>query len=100
MMNIADRKHVTAPADAQSWLDRFAAALQSQDAAAAAELFLGDGLWRDVLAFTWNLETMAGRPAIAATLRQTLARTKPANFHIPAETNAAALGQPRRHRLH
>ncbi len=85
MMNIADRKHVTAPADAQSWLDRFAAALQSQDAAAAAELFLGDGLWRDVLAFTWNLETMAGRPAIAATLCQTLARTKPANFHIPAK---------------
>jgi hypothetical protein len=29
--------------------------LQSHDAAVAAELFLADGLWRDVLAFTWNI---------------------------------------------
>jgi putative flavoprotein involved in K+ transport len=55
MLSIVDRKLVTAPADAQSWLDRFAATLQAQDAAAAAELFLEDGLWRDVPAFTWNL---------------------------------------------
>ncbi len=84
MMNIADRKRVTAPADAQNWLARLEAALQSQDAAAAAEFFLADGLWRDVLAFTWGLQTMAGRPSIEATLRQTLHRTKPANFRFPA----------------
>ena len=83
-MNIVDRNNMTAPADAQNWLVNFAAALQSQDAGAAAELFLGDGLWRDVLAFTWSLQTMAGRPAIETTLRGTLARTKPANFSIPA----------------
>jgi cation diffusion facilitator CzcD-associated flavoprotein CzcO len=83
-MNIADRKHVTAQADAQNWLARFAAALQSQDAAAAAELFLGDGLWRDVLAFTWGLQTMAGRSAIEAMLRQTIPRTRATNFCIPA----------------
>ncbi len=85
MMNVAERKHVTAPADAQSWLERFAAALQTQDAAAAAELFLPDGLWRDVLAFTWTIQSMAGRPAIEAILRETLKRTKPANFHIPPQ---------------
>jgi hypothetical protein len=34
----------------------FEAALQSRDAAAAAVLFLADGLWRDVLAFTWNIQ--------------------------------------------
>jgi len=84
MMNIADRKHSSAPADAQRWLESFETALQAQDAAAAAEMFLPDGLWRDVLAFTWNIQTMAGRPAIEATLRQTLARTKPTNFHFPA----------------
>ena len=83
-MNFAERKNMTAPADAQNWLANFTAALQSQDAGAAAELFLGDGLWRDVLAFTWNLQTMAGRPAIETTLRGTLARTKPVNFSIPA----------------
>ena len=36
----------------------------------------------DVLAFTWNLQTMAGRPAIEATLRQTIARTQATNYHI------------------
>lgn len=82
-MNIAERKNATAPAEAQAWLDGFAAALQAQDAKAAAELFLADGLWRDVLAFTWNLQTQFGRGQIEATLRDTLARTKPANFHIP-----------------
>jgi putative flavoprotein involved in K+ transport len=83
MMNVADRKHSAAPAEAKAWLDRLAAALQAQDAAAAAALFLPDGLWRDVLAFTWTIETAAGRAAIEAMLQQTLPRTKPGNFHIP-----------------
>ena len=37
MMNVADRKHATAPGGRQSWLEGFAAALQSQDAGAAAD---------------------------------------------------------------
>jgi len=85
MMNIADRKQATAPADAQRWLKSFETALSKQDAAAAAELFAADGLWRDVLAFTWTIQTMAGRAAIEATLRQSLSRTRPLNFHIPAK---------------
>src|SRR5262245_10103354 len=84
MMTVAERKQATASTDAQRWLESFAAALQAQDAAAAADLFLPDGLWRDVLAFTWAIGTMSGRPAIEATLRKTLARTKPKNFHFPA----------------
>jgi cation diffusion facilitator CzcD-associated flavoprotein CzcO len=84
MMNVAERKQATAPAQAQDWLARFEAALQSQDAAAAAALFLDDGLWRDLLAFTWTIKTMAGRAAIQTTLRETLPRTKPTNFRIPA----------------
>ena len=85
MMNIAERKQATAPADAQRWLESFEAALQAQDTAAAAELFLPDGLWRDVLAFTWTIQTLSGRPAIDAMLRETLARTKPGHFHFPAK---------------
>jgi putative flavoprotein involved in K+ transport len=84
-MNIAERKNATAPAEAQDWLARFGAALQAQDTKAAAELFLTNGLWRDVLAFTWNLQTQFGQAEIEAALRDTLARTKPANFHIPAK---------------
>src|SRR5664280_3921214 len=83
MTIVEDRTRHTPQADAEGWLKAFEAALQSRDAAAAAGLFLADGLWRDVLAFTWNIQTMAGRPTIEATLRQTIARTKPANFHIP-----------------
>ena len=83
MMNVAERKQATAPAEAQRWLANFEAALSAQDAAAAAELSLDDGLWRDILAFTWNIQTMAGRPAIEATLRETLARAQARNFHIP-----------------
>src|SRR6476646_4382583 len=85
MMNIAERKQATAPADAQRWLESFEAALQAHDAGAAAELFLPDGLWRDVLAFTWTIQTLSGRPAIEAMLRETLARTKPRHFHFPAK---------------
>lgn len=83
-MNIADRKQATAVADAQKWLESFEAALKAQDAAAAAKLFVAGGLWRDVVAFTWNIQTMSGRPAIEAMFGETLARIRPANFHVPA----------------
>src|SRR6185437_5496081 len=76
-MNVAESKRVTAPEAAQNWLVRFTEALQTQDAHAAADMFLADGLWRDVLAFTWNIETMSGRAAIKAALNQTPTRTPP-----------------------
>jgi putative flavoprotein involved in K+ transport len=85
MMNVAERKQATAPAEAQRWLEGFEAALSARDAAAAAGLFLDDGLWRDILAFTWTIQTMAGRPAIEATLRDTVARAQARNFHIPGK---------------
>jgi hypothetical protein len=83
MTLVDDRTRHTPQADAEYWLAAFEAALQSHDAAAAAELFLPDGLWRDGRTFTWNMQTMAGRPAIEATLRQTIARTQAMNCHIP-----------------
>ena len=51
-----------------------------------------DGLWRDVLAFTWTIQTMSGRAAIAATLRETLARIAPRKLSYSREADAAALG--------
>jgi putative flavoprotein involved in K+ transport len=82
-MSVLERTRVTAPEAAQAWLARFDAALQAGDASAAAGLFLPDGLWRDLLAFTWTIETFAGRDAIAAMLRERLTATQPKNFHIP-----------------
>src|SRR6185437_14722842 len=84
MMNVYDHRQ-DAPVEAQSWLAELEAALQAQDHAAAVDLFLPDGLWRDVLAFTWNIETATGHAAIAAMLQDTLARTQPKNFRIPAK---------------
>jgi len=85
MMNVAERTRANAPKEAQAWLAKFDAALQAQDGRAAAELFLPDGLWRDLLAFTWTIRTIAGRAAIAQTLGETLARTRPRNFRIPPQ---------------
>jgi putative flavoprotein involved in K+ transport len=83
MMNVAERKQATAPAEAQRWLESFEAAVSAQDAAAAAALFLDDGLWRDILAFTWTIRTMSGRPAIEATLREMLSHARARHFRIP-----------------
>ena len=85
MMNVAERKQATAPAEAQRWLESFETALLARDAETAAALFLNDGLWRDILAFSWTIQTMAGRPAIEATLRQTQSRVQARNFHIPGK---------------
>ncbi len=37
------------------WLAEFDEALTAGDPAAAAQLFLEDSYWRDLVAFTWNL---------------------------------------------
>ncbi|HWC92280.1 MAG TPA: FAD-dependent monooxygenase, partial [Pseudolabrys sp.] len=83
MMNIAERARAAAPEAVQAWLGHFQTALQDNDAAAAAELFLPDGLWRDLLAFTWTIQTITGRAAIEREFAQTLARIQPRDFHIP-----------------
>ncbi len=62
------------------WLGAFEDALARRDAASAAGLFLPDGHWRDVLAFTWQLRTVSGAPSIEEALRRTLAETKPEGF--------------------
>jgi len=83
-MNVVSRTRRDGQRIATAWLEEFADALRSGDAAAAANLFAADGHWRDVLAFTWRLQTESGAAAVEAALAATLARTQPMNFHIPA----------------
>ena len=90
-MNVVSRTRRDARHIAAGWLEDFADALRSGNATAAASLFAADGHWRDVLAFTWRLQTESGAAAIEAALAATLARTRPTNFHIPA-----ARSSPRR----
>ena len=37
-------------------------------------MFGDDCYWRDILAFTWNIKTMEGRPSIVAMLRDNALR--------------------------
>src|SRR5580704_9159670 len=87
-MNVISRTRPDAQEIAASWLNSFAEALQANDAAAAASLFAVEGHWRDVLAFTWRLQTASGGTAIEAALAPTLAHTKAADFHFSAERSA------------
>ena len=78
-MNAIDHPGISA---AITWLAGFEAALTHQDADAAAALFLADGHWRDVLAFTWELTTTSGAAGIAAVLQDAIARTQPRAFRL------------------
>src|ERR1700710_2555165 len=97
-MNVISRTRPDAQETVFSWLKSFGGALQSGNAAAAASHFATGGHWRDVLAFTWRLQTESGVAAIEAALAPTLAQTQPRDFHIPAERSASRA--PGRHRLH
>ena len=63
--------------EVELWLSRFEAALAAGDSAAAAELFLDDSYWRDLVAFTWNLKTVEGPAGVNDMLDHSLAHTKP-----------------------
>ena len=74
-MNVLSRTRPDTQDIALAWLKSFGVALEAGDAAAAAAHFAPDGHWRDVLAFTWPIQTATGRAAIEAALPPTLART-------------------------
>jgi putative flavoprotein involved in K+ transport len=77
-----------ATTEVEQWLARFEEALAAGDSAAAAELFLDDSYWRDLVAFTWNLKTVEGPAGVKDMLDHALAHTKPrgwATTEPPAE---------------
>ena len=67
----------SAKVTAQRWLGDFAEALASGDAERLAPLFADECHWRDILAFTWNLQTTSGATAIAHRLAPLLAQAAP-----------------------
>ncbi|MBM3491457.1 MAG: NAD(P)/FAD-dependent oxidoreductase [Alphaproteobacteria bacterium] len=73
---------IDADAAARQWLAEFQAATDRGDAAAAASLFLADGHWRDLLAFTWHILTMNGRAGIGQALARSLPEVRPAAFRV------------------
>ena len=67
---------------AESWLDSFGKALEQEDATRAANHFLEDGWWRDLLSFTWDHRSFQTRELIEKRLQLSLAQTKPAKFQL------------------
>ena len=66
----------------QAWLTQFEKALGARDGAALKALFQADGYWRDVLAFTWDIETVQGRDDIASALTAHAERTGASGFEL------------------
>ncbi len=69
---------------AERWLATFEKALMAQDAAQIGDLFHDESHWRDVVAFTWNRSSAAGREAVAVSLAEGQATCQARQFHIPA----------------
>lgn len=79
-MTSSDVSTTGAPADAfDAWLSDFGDALESGNATLIADHFLEDGYWRDLLAFTWDYRTFAGRPEIEKALAARLHMVQPRN---------------------
>ena len=72
----------TVPNRVQTFLDEFGKALETGDVARAAAMFLDDGYWRDLAAFTWNIKTVEGRDQIADMLTHQLAATGPSGWRV------------------
>ena len=76
---------------ATAWLDAFNAALSQNNTTAAAALFLPDGHWRDLVSFTWHIQTMNGIFDIAATLGWTQPTIQATNFRVAPDRVAPRL---------
>ena len=63
------------------WLANFERAVSAPGRSLPA-LFRGDSHWRDVLALTWNIQTVSGAEKIGDALGRHLAHAKPSGFTV------------------
>jgi cation diffusion facilitator CzcD-associated flavoprotein CzcO len=69
-------------ASAENWLAEFERALAHPDASTLRALFHPESYWRDVLALSWNLQTLNGIDAILRELPVLAGRAAPGHFRI------------------
>src|SRR5271169_5700064 len=79
---------------AENWLAQFESAVRSRDVRPLKRLFHPDSYWRDVLALSWNLQTINGADAVLKELPLLADRTEPSHFRI--DPDRAAPGRVRR----
>jgi cation diffusion facilitator CzcD-associated flavoprotein CzcO len=73
---------------AESWLAQFETALSDGDYSALNSLLVAESYWRDVLALSWNLQTLNGAEAILNELPALARRAAPKNFAIDPDRAA------------
>ncbi len=67
---------------ADNWLAQFEEALGKPDEALLKTLFHPDSYWRDVLALSWNIQTLNGAEAILKALPPLARSAEPSGFAI------------------
>jgi len=77
---VTETKTITA--QVENWLAAFQNALTARDGNKLKSLFVTDCYWRDVLSFTWAIETVTGADAIAARLQANAPHVRPHGFEI------------------
>jgi cation diffusion facilitator CzcD-associated flavoprotein CzcO len=73
---------------ADAWLARFEDALATPDDGLLKTLFHSDSYWRDVLALSWNIQTLNGADAILDELKARAPRAVPTGFAIDPDRRA------------
>jgi cation diffusion facilitator CzcD-associated flavoprotein CzcO len=73
---------------ADNWLAQFERALAISDDALLKTLFHPESYWRDMLALSWNLQTVSGADAMLTELKVQAGRTAPAGFRIDPDRAA------------
>ena len=73
---------------AENWLTQFENALALSDGCLLKTLFHPDSYWRDVLALSWNLQTINGADAILPALRADAPKASPGGFRIDPDRAA------------
>jgi cation diffusion facilitator CzcD-associated flavoprotein CzcO len=73
---------------AETWLSQFETALTAPGDGSMEALFHPDCFWRDVLALSWNLQTLNGRDALQKALKACADRAAPTTFRIDPDRAA------------
>jgi hypothetical protein len=85
---LAKTETESAATAAENWLARFERALAEPDGVLLKTLFHADSYWRDVLAFTWHIQTVEGSDAILSELKAHVGRARPAAFRTAPNRTA------------
>ena len=70
---------------AARWLAQFERALSAGDWLAVKALFEPECHWRDVLALSWDIQTVSGAELVVAALKSHAGRARPADFKIDVD---------------